>query len=247
LVLSAVAGIVLWGATAAQAAPQNGLTPTETLQDLINLNPTGGVRIGNIIFSDFSYTGNTGTNPAPTASNISVANSPYTGTGLEFVSSWSGFTGGNQDSLVSYAVQAAPGFTLNFVQLDFNGSARAFTGGTGQEALVNETVSTLNVDGSGNPIGGGSVIQQMSVFNTVSQVSNPNNPPITLLETSMNLSPTRTGIFITKDIQANGGTNGTASISYVVNTYQVSPVPEPMSFGLLGTIGCGLLVRRRRA
>jgi hypothetical protein len=246
-VLSAVVGIVLWGASAAQAAPQNGLTPTETLQDLINLNATGGVRIGNLIFSDFSYSGNASPNPAPSASQINVANSPYSGTGLEFVASWSGFTGGNQDSLISYAIQAAPGFVLTGVQLDFNGAAHVMS--TGTEASVNETVSTLVVDGSGNPVGAGTVLQQITVYNTQSQVSNPNNPPLTVLETSMNVVPNRTGLFITKDIQANGGTNGTASISYVANTYQIttSPIPEPLSTGLLGTMGCGLLVRRRRS
>jgi hypothetical protein len=238
--LSIVAVIAFLGGTA-NASPQNGLNSGETLQGLINLNPTGGVRIGNLVFSDFSYTGNGGSNPAPDTAHIQVVTSPYAGTGLEFVASWQGFTGGDQESLISYAVQAVAGFDLSQVQLDFNGAALITSAGT--KASVIETVSTLNVDGGGNPIGAGSPIQQLTVFNTQ---SGGNVGPQTVLEASSSVSPPRTGIFIQKDIQLNGGTNGDASISFVSNSYQVGVVPEPMSGCLLGIVVSGVLTRRRR-
>jgi len=239
--LSVLAGIVVLGATA-DAAPQNGLTPTETLQGLINLNATGGVRIGNLVFSDFSYSGNSAPNPAPGAASINVVTSPYPGTGLEFVAGWQGYTGGDQESLISYAVQAVAGADLTGVQLDFNGAALAPSPGT--KASVIETVSTLNTDSGGNPIGAGSPIQQLTVFNTT---SGGIVGPQTVLEATAPVTPPLTGMFIQKDVQLNGGTNGISSISFVSNSYQVGTVPEPTSTCLLGVVATGLLARRRRA
>ena len=239
--LSLLAGIVVLGAPAADAAPQNGLNSNETLQQLIGLNSTGGVRIGNLVFSDFSYAGNTSGNPAPTASLIQVVTSPYPGTGLEFVAGWQGYTGGDQESLISYAVQTVSGFELTNVQLDFNGAALMPSPGT--KASVIETVSTLNVDSGGNPIGAGSTLEQITVFNTT---SGGTVGPQTVLESSAPVAPPQTGLFIQKDIQLNGGTNGVSSISFVSNAYQVA-VPEPMSGCLLGVMATGFLARRRRA
>lgn len=239
--LSLLAGIVFLGAPAADAAPQNGLNSNETLQQLIGLNATGGVRIGNLVFSDFSYTGSGAPNPAPDSAHIMVSNSPYAGTGLEFSASWQGYTGGDQESLISYAVQAVPGFELSNVQLDFNGAALAPSPGT--KASVIETVNTLNVDSGGNPIGAGSPLEQITVFNTT---SGGTVGPQTVLESSAPVAPPLTGLFIQKDVQLNGGTNGVSSISFVSNAYLVV-VPEPMSGCLLGMMATGLLTRRRRA
>jgi hypothetical protein len=241
--LSVFAVIVVLGGTA-DAAPQNGLNPGQTLQDLINLNATGGVRIGNLIFSDFSYSGNPSPNAAPGAGSIDVTTSPYSGTGLEFVAGWQGFTGGDQESLISYAIQAAPGFILTGVQLDFNGAALVVSPGT--KASVIETVNTLAVNGSGNPTGAGTPIEQLTVVNTQSSGS---VGPQTILEDVSSLPSVQAGLFVQKDIQLNGGTNGVSSISFVANTYQVAvgSVPEPTSTCLLGVVATGLLARRRRA
>jgi hypothetical protein len=244
--LSVVAVIAILGG-AANAAPQMGLNSGETLQDLINLNATGGVQIGKLIFSDFSYSGNGSPNPAPSATSIQVNNSPYSSpssTGLEFVASWQGFTGDDQDSLISYAVQAAPGFVLTGVRLDFNGAALVVSSGT--KASVIETVNTLLVDGSGNPTGPGSPIGQLTVFNTQAGGNVGTN---TVLESISSLSPVEAGIFVQKDIQLNGGTNGVSSISFVANTYNfvAGAIPEPTSGCLLGFMSTGLLTRRRRS
>src|SRR5689334_5765971 len=75
--LCIVAAIVGWGVSPAQAAPVP-LPANATLQDLINLNGSGGVQIGNFVFSNFSFTPTSGspTNPAPTASQVTVSTAP---------------------------------------------------------------------------------------------------------------------------------------------------------------------------
>ena len=53
-------------------------------------------------------------------------------------------------------------------------------------------------------------------------------------------------VSVSKDINVTSGTNGTASISQVINTFQQTGVPEPMSCFLLGggLLGLGLLRKR---
>ena len=52
-----------------------------------------------------------------------------------------------------------------------------------------------------------------------------------------------TSVSVSKDINVTSGTNGTASISQVINTFSS---PEPLSFVLLGSglLGLGLLRKR---
>ena len=252
LALSLIAGIVGWGASVAQATPQNGLNPNETLAQLIALNgPGGGVQIGNLIFNNFSYVGSPAPNPAPDTTHISVSNYQFSTPskmGLEFSSGWEGFAGGSvQESKISFSVQAATGFVLSQVQLDFNGAIVSPGFGTpvpaGTSASVTETV--YPADSNGTPIG---TPQQLSVFN------NSNNPgSVSGNQSSITLTSPLTSIFVQKDIQLSGTNAGTvmgiSTISFVDNGYTVgvgSPIPEPASAALLGIFGMGLLARRRR-
>ena len=232
--LCIVAAIVGWGVSSAKAAPVP-LPANATLQDLINLNGSGGIQIGNFIFSNFSFTPTSGslTNPAPTASQITVSTAPGSDVGLTFNSFWQSVPGGNQDGIIRYAVQVTQGNLIDKVNLGFNGSAPVPS--TGTLASVNETVSTLS---GGGPV---TAIGQLSVSNSIATGSTTTN------NATFTLTNPLAGIFVSKDVQVVSGPNGISTISWVDNTYHAAAVPEPMSLGLIGMMGTCLLARRRRA
>jgi hypothetical protein len=241
--LCIVAAIICWGASGASAAAVP-LPANATLQDLINLNASGGVQVGNFTFSDFSFTPTTGspTNPAPAASQISVSTAPGPNVGLTFNSFWESIPGGNQDGIIRYAVQVAQGTVIDQVNLGFNGAAPVPSVGT--NASVTETVSTLLTTGNNTPVGPGNAIGQLTVSNSVATGSTTTN------NSTLTLAAPQQGIFVSKDVQVVSGPNGISTISWVDNTYhstQGGPIiPEPASIGLLGVMGVGLLARRRR-
>jgi MYXO-CTERM domain-containing protein len=201
---------------------------------LIGLNSTGGVQIGNFIFSDFGFAFASGspTNPAPTASQIGVTQTPGSNVGLTFNSFWQSIpVAGDQDGNIRYSVTATGNNAIDQVNLAFNGAAPV--PGPGTQAFVTETVSTLVSGGPGSTIG------QLTTVNSIATGSTTTN------NASLTLSPTRNAIFVSKDVQVNSGASGIATISWVDNTYHSTPVPEPASLGL-GLMGVGLLARRRR-
>ena len=234
-VVAGAAGIMASGASA-------GTTPVPlpsnaSLQTLINLPKGTGVQVGNLVYSDFSYSSNQGsaTNPAPTASQISVSAAPGNDSGLSFSSGWESINGGFQDSVIHYAIQALSG-TIGGVGLRFNGAV--VVPGTGANATVNETVSKLLTNADGTAAGPGTQVGALQVINTGPSVANNSS--------SITLTPSQTGIFVDKDIQLNTpGGSGVVTISFVDNTFP--NVPEPASLGILGVVSMGLLTRRRRA
>jgi len=237
-----IVAIIGWGASASSAAAVP-LPANATLQDLINLNASGGVQIGNFIFSDFSYSASSSpSNPAPTATNISVSTAPGPNVGLTFSSFWESVFGGNQDGIIRYAVQVAQGNVIDQVNLGFNGAAPVPS--TGTNASVTETVATLLTTGNNVPTGPGTAIGQLTVNNSVSTGSTTTN------NSSLTLASPQQGIFVSKDIQVVSGVNGIATISWVDNTYHSTAggpiIPEPASMGVLSVMGLGLLARRRR-
>ena len=239
-----VAAIICGGVSAANAAAVP-LPANATLQDLINLNASGGVQIGNFTFSDFSFTPTTGnpTNPAPTAAQISVSTAPGPNVGLTFNSFWESIPTGNQDGIIRYAVQVSIGNVIDQVNLGFNGAAPVPSAGT--NASVTESVSTLLTTGNNVPVGPGTVIGQLTVSNSTSTGSTTTN------NSTLTLSSPQQGIYVSKDVQVVSGANGIATISWVDNTYHSTAggpiIPEPASLGVLGVMGTGLLARRRRA
>lgn len=233
-----LAGIVGFTASGAKASvPFSSLT-SPTLQDLINAsNTSGGVVIGDKLFSDFSYIGAPpgAPNPAPTPSQIAVGTAPGSDIGLTFSSAWESALGLNQDSIIRYAVSVLPTSRLMItdVGLRFNGNAPIPS--TGTFATVTETVSTLNSAGTGP----GTLIGQVSVIaDGAGSSSNRFSDHLTFAPTS--------SVFVEKDIQLNSTDSGVATISFVDNTFSQT-VPEPATFSLLGLAGTGLLARRRRS
>lgn len=236
LAAGVLAGIVGFTASDAKATVQFSSLTSPTLQDLINANASGGVVIGDKVFSDFSYIGAPpgAPNPAPTPSQIAVGTAPGSDIGLTFSSAWESALGLNQDSIIRYAVSVLPTSKLMItdVGLRFNGNAPIQAPGT--FATVTETVSTLNAAGNGP----GSTIGQVSVIaDGAGSSSNRFSDHLTFAPTS--------SVFVEKDIQLNSTDSGVATISFVDNTF--SQVPEPATFSLLGLAGTGLLARRRRS
>jgi hypothetical protein len=238
----AVAGVVGLGVGSASAAPVP-LPANATLSTLIGLNASGGVLIGNFVYSDFSYSpsGTSPSNPTPGAGSVSVSTqsgSFGTNSGLTFSAGWESTPGANQDAVISYAIQAVSG-TINEVALAFNGVALVPSAGT--FASVTETISTL-ITSNNVAVGPGVTLGNLSIINTASSGIGTYSGPLMV-------NPGQTGLFVRKDVQLTSGTNGIASISFVDNTYlfaSVGPIPEPASISTLSIAAVGLLARRRR-
>lgn len=247
VVLGVAAGAVGFSASRASAAASPFTQPVQLSSLLPGGQNSGGIIIGDKVFSDFGYLGN-----SPPAANIWVGsvNSATPNTeGLIFSGSWQSTNGVNDDGTISYAVHTLSGApTIHSIGLDFNGTAV----GTGAAATVTESVfqAVKNPDGSysrGTELTG----------TTVSQT--PENSPISVYNDGLNasydktqnsfiLSQNQSAVFLMKDIHlfSQPGNSGAAIASWVDNTV-TQVVPEPASMGLLA-IGClAALARRRKA
>jgi len=188
------------------------------------LAPSFTCTTGNLTFSAFGYSA-TAAGAASPIPDGGITVTPITTTGdegFQFQGGWNvGSSGGVssfQDSLVSFTVTGY----ITDLHLFFNGS---FTG-TG---LTNVTENyCFNATLQNCPMGQSGQIK----------VTNP--PPA--FNAVVFFAPV-TSISVSKDINATAGTNGTASISQVINSFSS---PEPLSFVLLGSglLGLGLLRKR---
>jgi len=181
---------------------------------------------GNLTFSTFGYSSSA--NPAGSAipaSGLSVTPQTTMGDeGFQFGGGWNvgtqaGGVASFQDSVVSFTVTSG---AITDLHLFFNGS---FTG-TGT-TFVKESYC-LNGPLAGCPAPNSGMIT----------VTNP--PPV--FNAVVFFAPV-TSVSVSKDIHVDSGTNGTASISQVINSFSN---PEPLSFVLLGSglLGLGLLRKR---
>jgi hypothetical protein len=195
------------------------------------LIPNFTCQSGNLIFKNFGYSSAL-SNPsgiAIPASAITVTPVVTDGNeGFQFAGGWNvgtqaGPVSNVQDSVVSFDVMDMT-VAITDLHLFFNGS---FTG-TGTTSATESYC--LNHALAGCPGGSSGSIN----------VTNP--PPNFNAATSF---AAVSSISISKDINATSGTNGTASISQVINQFSNS-IPEPLSFVLLGSglLGLGLLRKR---
>jgi hypothetical protein len=181
---------------------------------------------GNLTFSAFGYSSsaNPPGNAIPASGLTVTPQTQDSNEGFQFAGGWNvgtqaGGAASFQDSVVSFTVTSS---VITDLHLFFNGS---FTG-TGT-AFVTESYC-LNHVLAGCPGGSSGSIS----------VTNP--PPS--FNAVVFFAPV-TSVSVSKDIHVDSGTNGTASISQVINTFSS---PEPLSFVLLGSglLGLGLLRKR---
>jgi len=178
---------------------------------------------GSLIFSSFGYLG---TGEDANASSVSIT--PLTAAdaeGFQFAGGWSAQSqngvSNSEGSQITYTVQR-PGGLIDSLSLSFG----SIVTGTGTASVTEQFCLGASInncpqvtEGSVAVTNPGSGFTDRAFFAGVESVG------------------------VSNTINVTSGVNGTASISYVGNTFSA---PEPLSFVLLGTglLGIGLMRRR---
>jgi len=178
---------------------------------------------GSLIFSDFGYLGS---GQDASASSVSVA--PLTATdaeGFQFAGGWSvqsqNGVSNSEGSQITYTVQH-PGGLIDSLSLSFG----SIVTGSGTASVTEQFCLGASISNCPQ-VSAGSVA-----------VTNPGSG-----FTDRAFFAGVESVGVSDTINVTSGVNGTASISYVGNTFSA---PEPLSFVLLGTglLGIGLMRRR---
>lgn len=217
--------------------------PTGTAADYTStVDAAGGCTEDGLLFSQFNYLPTaTGTAIALPASAVGISpllNSGGDGFGFQIVGGFAATSGGESDAIFQYEVSALNSSTsLTGLSLAFNGTAT----GTG----------IANV--SENYCAGGTSVPPTTCGGNLQNIRVQSAQGVSSLTASASLGGVQS-VAVSKDIQVNAGTNGTATISSVTNQFQTgsgittSAVPEPASLFLIGSglFGFGMIGRRAR-
>ncbi len=203
-----------------------------TSYSIASIDPNDGYIVGDKIFKWFTVTTTAqGGALAPDATGINVTGVEVNGDyGLRFNSGWSASGGQLVDSSITFYVAVTPAAAAQGYLLADNNLKMTLYGNTTTlgEVSVSEQLYAQNPALPGSPF-----------VNELVWYKSDTNQLVTM---GAQFTPT-TGMWVGKDVIANGGTDtlgvGVAHLSEFYQTF--SQVPEPSMFVLLGIGGLGLV------
>jgi len=222
--LALAAGLIIWGVGASEARAGQIPLPT-TLNNLIGPPPTAGpyAIVGDLMFSNFTYTQVTAAPPAASGVMVSAYTGPPPGeNGLTFGGAFNSPATVTNDWIIGYTVTALGGATITDALLSINGGL----GGGNGSIDVSETLT--------NTLTG-------ATFATMDAHINPSSTVLSDQITFAGL----TSITVSKDIDVIGGASTGTTLSVINQGFSIGSVPEPASMGLLGIGMTGILAFRR--
>jgi hypothetical protein len=214
-----------------------GLGATATRADVTNpsldsLITTGGsLTVGNLVFSNFGFHGNTGNFPAP--ADITVGQIPPAGTDALGNS-------GIRFGMAGFDNPVHPtDFTLTFEVVNTAGGP-----------LFNDVHLGSNLSIAGTPAPGdspfGNIVETITTPGVAGPIAQINNS-VTATSSSLSASSTFTPpgpfqtLFVTKDIELSSTPGAITTVSFIDQSFSTLAVPEPGSLVLMGLGGLGLL------